>query len=101
MERDAAWDWLAENSPSGVDIRAGSAVEAAWKLLQCLLCRLEEGRQSKLHRAVAERLFSQGAYLPSWLVNSYKIVSTKISIAHLGCIPLNVWLGMEENSFIF
>ena len=78
VERDAAWDWLAENSPSGMDIRAGSAVEAAWKLLQCLLWRLEEGRQSKLHRAVAERLFSQGAYLPSWLVNSYKIVSTKI-----------------------
>ena len=73
VERDAAWDWLAENSPSGVDIRAGSAVEAAWKLLQCLLGRLEEGRQSKLHRAVAERLFSQGAYLPSWLVNSYKM----------------------------
>ena len=77
-ERDAAWDWLAENSPSGADIRAGSAVEAAWRLLQSLLGRLEEGRQSKLHRAVAERLFSQGAYLPSWLVNSYKVVSIRL-----------------------
>ena len=88
-ERDAAWDWLAENSPSGADIRAGSAVEAAWRLLQSLLGRLEEGRQSKLHRAVAERLFSQGAYLPSWLVNSYKVVRS-IVLPHLGTASPNV-----------
>ena len=79
-----------------MDIRAGSAVEAAWKLLQCLLGRLEEGRQSKLHRAVAERLFSQGAYLPSWLVNSYKMVSNLISqflLSVQGCS-----LGQERAS---
>ena len=91
-ERDAAWDWLAENSPSGADIRAGSAVEAAWRLLQSLLGRLEEGRQSKLHRAVAERLFSQGAYLPSWLVNSYKVVrSSQWSSSRGYCFPQSAW----------
>jgi hypothetical protein len=80
IDRDAAWDWLAENT-AAVDARTGSSssssVEAAWKLLQDLLSRLEEPSRSKLHKAVSVRLFSQGAYLPSWLVNSYKKVGTK------------------------
>ncbi len=73
-ERDAAWDWLAENCPSGADIRSGSAVEAAWKLLKSLLDRLETPRQSTLHKAVAVRLLAQGANLPAWLITSYKKV---------------------------
>lgn len=79
-EQDAAWDWLADNNPSGVDIRSGSAVEAAWKLLEDVLKRLEEPGQSNLHKAVVTRLFSLGAFLPTWIVAGYKKVKTDLEI---------------------
>ena len=59
------------------DLRAGAqtVVESAWKLLENLVNRLEPSTQSNsvLHRAVASKLISLGAFLPSWLVTGYKV----------------------------
>eukprot|EP00095_Tigriopus_kingsejongensis_P000570 snap_masked-scaffold372_size192401-processed-gene-0.15 protein:Tk00570 transcript:snap_masked-scaffold372_size192401-processed-gene-0.15-mRNA-1 annotation:"nuclear pore complex protein nup160-like protein" len=71
-ERDAAWEWLSDNNPCGADLRSGSAVEAAWKLLQDILSRLEDEGQSTLMKAAVQRIFSFGATLPAWLVQDYK-----------------------------
>ena len=48
-----AWDWLAENNPSSPknDIGSSSSVEAAWKLLESLVTRLQEKRGgSQVHK---------------------------------------------------
>ena len=62
------------------DLRAGAqtVVESAWKLLENLVNRLEPSTQSNsvLHRAVASKLISLGAFLPSWLVTGYKVRAT-------------------------
>lgn len=44
----------------------------AWRLLETLLNKYENPRQSTLHKAVAARLLGLGAFLPHWLVTSYK-----------------------------
>ena len=69
-EQDAAWEWLKENTLTQTN--TASTVEAAWSLLQDLVKDLERERQSQVHRAVASRLFSLGASLPTWLVADYK-----------------------------
>jgi nuclear pore complex protein Nup160 len=45
----------------------------AWRLLETLLNKYESPRQSTLHKAVATRLLGLGAFLPYWLVMSYKL----------------------------
>lgn len=45
----------------------------AWRLLETLLNKYESPRQSTLHKAVATRLLGLGAFLPHWLVTSYKL----------------------------
>ena len=48
-----AWDWLAENNPSSPrnDIGTNSSVEAAWKLLEGLVTRLQEKEGgSQIHK---------------------------------------------------
>lgn len=45
----------------------------AWRLLEILLNKYENPRQSTLHKAVAARLLGLGAFLPQWLVVSYKL----------------------------
>ena len=72
-----AWDWLAENNSSSLrnDIRSNSSVEAAWKLLQNLVERLQEKGGSDIYKAVVTRLFSLGAFLPAWLVAGYKRIN--------------------------
>lgn len=104
-ERDAAWDWLSENNitaaanveetssvyntaattttapvPRNSTTAAGSSsVDSAWKLLEILIQRLEKkGGQSVIHKAVANRLFSQGVALPAWLVATYKKVTDRV-----------------------
>lgn len=44
----------------------------AWRLLEILLNKYEIPKQSTLHKAVAARLLGLGAFLPHWLVTSYK-----------------------------
>ena len=83
-ERDAAWEWLAENSGAstsadsanmGKDGRLNAApVDAAWTLLQGVLERVEKPGQSCLHKAIAVRLCTLGCALPVWLETSFKKV---------------------------
>jgi nuclear pore complex protein Nup160 len=60
-------------SPSP-ELGSGEATAAslAWRLLETLLNKYESPRQSTLHKAVAARLLGLGAFLPNWLVTSYK-----------------------------
>ena len=89
-ERDAAWDWLAKNNMSSLTTSANndrtsyiigdsgmsssSSVDAAWKLLERTIQRLEKPGSSEIHKAVANRLIAQGTALPVFLVNAYKKV---------------------------
>ena len=72
-EKDAAWDWLADNqSTEG----ALTSVEAAWGLLKKLMQDLETKGQSMLKKAVAIRLISLGhAGFPAWMISGYKAVN--------------------------
>eukprot|EP00096_Caligus_rogercresseyi_P011692 TRINITY_DN4693_c0_g1_i1.p1 TRINITY_DN4693_c0_g1~~TRINITY_DN4693_c0_g1_i1.p1 ORF type:complete len:726 (-),score=219.36 TRINITY_DN4693_c0_g1_i1:66-2243(-) len=73
VKNDSAWDWIVENNPSGTDVRSGSCVDAAWKLLQSVVGRLESSHGlSSIHKAVVMRLFSLGAPLPTWVLKEYK-----------------------------
>ena len=49
-----------------------TAVSLAWKLLEALLNKYEEPRLSSLHKAVTARILGLGAFLPQWLLVSYK-----------------------------
>ena len=49
-----AWDWLAENnsgSPKN-DIVSSSSTEAAWKLLESIVTRLQEKGGSQIHKGM-------------------------------------------------
>lgn len=54
-------------------IGEATSVLLAWRLLETLLNKYESPRQSTLHKAVATRLLGLGAFLPHWLVMSYKL----------------------------
>lgn len=71
-ESSGAWDWLVENDFSELGIGEATAMLLAWRLLETLLNKYESPRQSTLHKAVAARLLGLGAFLPNWLVTSYK-----------------------------
>jgi len=72
QEKSAAWLWLAENRPGGLDIQGDCAVAATWSLLQHLVTSQEKAGETVLHRVAVLRLFSLGAVLPPWLVAGYK-----------------------------
>ena len=72
------WDWLAENNAGSPrnDIGSNSSVEAAWKLLESIVTRLQEKEGgSQIHKSVVTRLFSLSAFLPAWLVTGYKKIN--------------------------
>ena len=49
-----AWDWLAENnsgSPKN-DIGSSSSTDAAWKLLESIVTRLQEKGGSQIHKGM-------------------------------------------------
>jgi len=72
QEKTAAWTWLAENRPGGLDIQGDDAVSATWSLLEHLVTTQEKKGETVLHRVTVLRLFSLGASLPPWLVAGYK-----------------------------
>ena len=71
-ERDAAWDWLAENNCGENGGGAQTSVESAWSLLKKTVQDLELKGQTTLHKAVAIRLLTHGTSLPAWLITSFK-----------------------------
>ncbi|KAG8224210.1 hypothetical protein J437_LFUL002666, partial [Ladona fulva] len=68
----SAWDWLAENDLSMLGIGDAPAVSLSWKLLEHFVKKYESPGQTVLHKAVAARVLSMGAFLPHWLIESYK-----------------------------
>ena len=69
-EEDDAWGWLAENQASGV----GKASVQAWRLLERLLPKAENGeKQTRCHRAAARRILDLNCTLPYWLAASFKL----------------------------
>jgi len=72
QDKSAAWQWLAENRPGGIDIQGDCAVVATWTLLEHLVSTKEKAGETLLHRVTVSRLFSLGATLPPWLVAGYK-----------------------------
>ena len=70
INEEEAWVWLAENHAIGV----GKASEQAWRLLERLLPKAEDGaKQTRCHRAAARKILSLDCSLPYWLSASYKL----------------------------
>lgn len=68
-ERDKAWVWLAANEVSGDGIDSG---KIAWHFLETLVQRYEEEGKTFLHYHVADELLKHKAFLPNWLVKTFK-----------------------------
>ncbi|XP_071447164.1 nuclear pore complex protein Nup160 homolog, partial [Hetaerina americana] len=68
----SAWDLLGENDLSMLGIGDAPAVSLSWKLLEHFVNKYETPGQTILHKAVATRILSMGAFLPHWLLASYK-----------------------------
>lgn len=68
-ERDRAWLWLADNGVSGDGIDSG---KIAWRFLETLVNRYEEEGKTLIHYHVADELLKHKAFLPNWLVKTFK-----------------------------
>ncbi|XP_046389457.1 nuclear pore complex protein Nup160 homolog isoform X2 [Ischnura elegans] len=68
----SAWDMLADNDLSMLGVGDAPAVSLSWKLLEHFVNKYETPGQTILHKAVATKILSMGAFLPHWLLASYK-----------------------------
>ncbi|VVC32071.1 Hypothetical protein CINCED_3A016039 [Cinara cedri] len=84
-ECDKAWFWLAKNEVSGDGINCG---QIAWDFLETLVNRYEEKEKTLLHYHVADELLRHKAFLPNWLIRTYK----KINVSEL----LQLYLSYGE-----
>lgn len=68
-ERDKAWLWLYDNeiSGDGIDSR-----KIAWNFLESLVNKYEEQGKTLVHYHVADELLRHKAFLPNWLVKTFK-----------------------------
>ncbi|XP_012270896.1 nuclear pore complex protein Nup160 homolog [Orussus abietinus] len=71
-EDSAAWDWLIENDISDISVSHSNVANTAWKLLEHLTLKHEKDCSSDLHKGVARKLVHHGAFLPEWLLSSYR-----------------------------
>ncbi|XP_012217112.2 nuclear pore complex protein Nup160 homolog [Linepithema humile] len=67
-----AWDWLTQNDIFDIGISNTTITNTAWKLLEYFTLKHEKDNNSELHKAVARKLLQDGAFLPQWLLISYK-----------------------------
>ncbi|XP_050524579.1 nuclear pore complex protein Nup160 [Daktulosphaira vitifoliae] len=68
-ESEKAWIWLADNGVNGDGI---DSAKIAWRFLETLVNRYEEKNLTLLHYHVADELLRNKAFLPNWLVKTYK-----------------------------
>lgn len=68
-ECDRAWLWLADNEVSGDGIDCG---KIAWHFLETLVNRYEVKGKTLLHYHVADELLRHKAFVPNWLLKTYK-----------------------------
>ncbi|CAB3374149.1 Hypothetical predicted protein [Cloeon dipterum] len=71
-ESDANICWLGYNYTSDVAGGDGSVSSVAWKYLQKCLKHHEESGRTEMHKAIVIKLIKVEAFLPQWLIDSYK-----------------------------
>ncbi|XP_053989255.1 nuclear pore complex protein Nup160 homolog [Hylaeus volcanicus] len=67
-----AWDWLIQNDIFDIGLFNTNISNTAWRLLEYLTLKHEKENASELHKAVARKLLQEGAFIPQWLLMSYK-----------------------------
>lgn len=73
QEDPNAWDWLIQNQVFDlVGCSNNCLVDVCWGLLEKLTLLHEKERESELYKSIAGKLLHQGAFLPQWLMISYK-----------------------------
>lgn len=109
-ENSKAWEWLVENDISDI-VTDASASTAAWQLLEHLMMKYEQNNQTILHKIVAGKIMTLSAYLPQWLITSYKRRNAaellRLYLNHgdlqqasqLACEFLNAALGQGKEHF--
>lgn len=68
-----AWDWLIQNDIFDIGLSNTNMTNTAWRLLKYLTLKHEKDRCSDLHKAVSRKLLQEGAFIPQWLLISYKV----------------------------
>ncbi|XP_008559870.1 nuclear pore complex protein Nup160 homolog [Microplitis demolitor] len=67
-----AWDWLVLNDVFDITGYGSNITDIAWRLLEKLTIGHEKKDSSELHKAVAKKILQHEAFLPQWLIASYK-----------------------------
>lgn len=67
------WEWLVQNDIFDIGISNSNIANTTWRLLEHLTLKHEQGRCSELHKAVCRKLLQEGAFIPQWLLMSYKV----------------------------
>lgn len=89
-----AWDWLIHNEIFDKGVSDSNVTNISWRLLEHLTLKHEKDNSSELHKAVAKKLLYHGAFLPQWLMSSYK----KRNAAELLRLILNTGRLLEANA---
>ncbi|XP_034185245.1 nuclear pore complex protein Nup160 [Osmia lignaria lignaria] len=92
-EDSNAWDWLIQNDIFDIGLTNTNLTNTAWGLLQYLTLSHEKDRSSELHKAVSRKLLQEGAFIPQWLLMSYK----KRNAAELLRLMLNTGRILEAS----
>ncbi|XP_033337859.1 nuclear pore complex protein Nup160 [Megalopta genalis] len=71
-EDSNAWDWLIQNDIFDIGLSNTNITNTAWRLLQYLTLKHEKDKCSELHKAISKKLLQEGAFIPQWLLISYK-----------------------------
>ncbi|XP_050491820.1 nuclear pore complex protein Nup160 homolog isoform X1 [Bombus huntii] len=88
-----AWDWLIQNDIFDIGLSNTNITNTAWRLLEYLTLKHEKDRYSELHKAVTRKLLQEGAFIPQWLLMSYK----KRNAAELLRLMLNAGRILEAS----
>lgn len=56
-----------------IGISNTTITNTVWRLLEYFTLKHENSDNCELHRAVAQKLLQDGAFLPQWLLISYKV----------------------------
>ncbi|CAK9826764.1 Nuclear pore complex protein Nup160 homolog [Anthophora retusa] len=88
-----AWDWLIQNDIFDIGLSNANITNTAWRLLEYLTLKHEKDGCSELHKAVSRKLLQEGAFIPQWLLMSYK----KRNAAELLRLMLNTGRILEAS----
>nr|ACM79338.1 nucleoporin 160 kDa [Drosophila melanogaster] len=107
-----AWNWLQNNDMADLPHRSNAA-DMAWTLLQKLVVDNEAKDSTLIRKSVVQRLLGLNAFLPQWLINSYKLSHSRellhllvkhnrlLEAADLGCEIIAGMLGAGSEYFEF